>query len=85
MYIDSVAWLTCIGIAFAPSSSRSSAEASDSGLLPNCAPVASAAYSRWRETASWIRVAASGASRTSARLPISPSGDSSSPPNQRKK
>ena len=45
------------------------------------APVASAEYSRWREIASWMIVAAIGARMTSARDAISPSGDSlSSPP-----
>ena len=42
------------------------------------APVASARYSRWRETASWRSIAASGAKMIVASVPMKPSGLSSS-------
>jgi len=73
--------LTCIGIAFAPSSRRSRALASDSGLPQIWAPVASAENSRWREIASWIRLAAMGARITSASEATRLRGELSSPPN----
>ena len=51
------------------------------GCRRSAAPVASAEYSRWREIASWMSVAAIGARMTIASAPIRPSGESSSPPN----
>ena len=58
------------------------APASASGLPQIRAPVASAENSRWREIASWMSVAEIGARITIASEATSPSGESSSSPNQ---
>ena len=80
MNSGSAAWFTCMGIACAPACRRSSASASAFALPEMRAPVASAAYSRCREIASWMIVAAIGARNIIASAPTSPSGLSSSPP-----
>ena len=61
-----------MGTIFDAMSSFSSALASPHGCPAICAPLASAWYSRERETASWIRVAAIGASTTMSRPPSAP-------------
>ena len=82
MYSASVAGFTCIGIASVPRLSVSSARASGSPSPMYVAAVASARYSRCRDTASCRIIAAIGAKMIAASAPTKPSGlSSSSPPN----
>ncbi len=80
MYSDAEAGFTCIGSTSTPRWRDPSASASGRPVPRSSAAVASARYSRWRETANWSSIAAIGAISTAAIVPTRPSGLSSSSP-----